>query len=60
MIAAIVSGNIWFLDFVHVFASAARFCIVRLIPYGGLYVRGFGQAFEISPDMKNSKHVTGL
>ena len=25
----------------------------------GLYVRGFGQAFKISPDMKNSKHVTG-
>jgi hypothetical protein len=31
----------------------------RLIPADGLYGRRFGQAFEISPDMKNSKHVTG-
>jgi putative heme iron utilization protein len=35
------------------------FILFRLIPDGGLYVRGFGQAFEVSPDMKNSKHVTG-
>jgi heme iron utilization protein len=35
------------------------FVLFRLIPDGGLYVRGFGQAFEVSPDMKNSKHVTG-
>jgi heme iron utilization protein len=35
------------------------FALFRLIPDGGLYVRGFGQAFKISPDMKNSKHVTG-
>ena len=35
------------------------FALFRLVPDGGLYVRGFGQAFEISPDMKNSKHVTG-
>ena len=35
------------------------FVLFRLIPNGGLYVRGFGQAFEVSPDMKNSKHVTG-
>ena len=35
------------------------FTLFRLIPDGGLYVRGFGQAFEVSPDMKNSKHVTG-
>jgi heme iron utilization protein len=34
------------------------FVLFRLIPAGGLYVRGFGQAFEVSPDMKNSKHVT--
>jgi heme iron utilization protein len=34
------------------------FVLFRLIPDGGLYVRGFGQAFEVSPDMKNSKHVT--
>ena len=33
--------------------------VFRLIPDGGLYVRGFGQAFEVSADMKNSKHVTG-
>ena len=31
----------------------------RLIPNGGLYVLGFGQAFEVSPDMKNSRHATG-
>src|SRR6516162_732049 len=35
------------------------FVLFRRIPDGGLYVRGFGQAFEVSPDMKNSKHVTG-
>jgi len=35
------------------------FTLFRLTPDGGLYVRGFGQAFEVSPDMKNSKHVTG-
>ncbi len=35
------------------------FVLFRLIPAGGLYVRGFGEAFEIGPDMKNSKHVTG-
>ena len=35
------------------------FTLFRLIPDGGLYVRGFGQAFEVSSDMKNSKHVTG-
>jgi hypothetical protein len=33
--------------------------LFRLTPDGGLYVRGFGQAFEISPDMKNSQRVTG-
>ncbi len=36
----------------------ADFVLFRLIPAGGLYVRGFGQAFEVGPDMKNSKHVT--
>ena len=36
------------------------FALFRLIPSGGLYVRGFGQAFEVSADMKNSKHVTGV
>jgi heme iron utilization protein len=35
------------------------FTLFRLTPDDGLYVRGFGQAFEISADMKNSKHVTG-
>jgi len=35
------------------------FVLFRLIPDRGLYVHGFGQAFEVSPDMKNSKHVTG-
>jgi len=35
------------------------FTLFRLTADGGLYVRGFGQAFEVSPDMKNSKHVTG-
>ena len=35
------------------------FALFRLMPEVGLYVRGFGQAFEISADMKNSKHVTG-
>jgi len=34
------------------------FTLFRLLPDDGLYVRGFGQAFEITPDMKNSKHVT--
>jgi putative heme iron utilization protein len=34
------------------------FVLFRLIPDGGLYVIGFGQAFEVSPDMKHSKHVT--
>ena len=34
------------------------FVLFRLVPAGGLYVRGFGEAFEIGPDMKNSKHVT--
>ena len=33
------------------------FALFRLMPEVGLYVRGFGQAFEISPDMKNSKHI---
>jgi putative heme iron utilization protein len=37
----------------------ADFGLFRLVPDGGLYVPGFGQAFEISPDMKNSKHITG-
>jgi hypothetical protein len=37
----------------------ADFVLFRLIPDGGLYVRGFGQAFEVSPNMKNSKHLTG-
>ena len=36
------------------------FTLFRLIPSGGLYVRGFGQAFEVSADLKNSKHVTGV
>jgi len=36
------------------------FTLFRLIPSGGLYVRGFGQAFEVSADMKNSKHVTNV
>jgi heme oxygenase (biliverdin-IX-beta and delta-forming) len=35
------------------------FTLFRLLPDNGMYVRGFGQAFEVSPDMKNSKHVTG-
>ena len=35
------------------------FVLFRLILDSGLYVRGFGQAFKISPDMKNSKRVTG-
>jgi len=35
------------------------FGLFHLIPNGGLYVRGFGQAFEVSPDMKNSRHATG-
>ena len=35
------------------------FTLFRLIPNGGLYVRGFGQAFEVSADMKNSEHVVG-
>jgi putative heme iron utilization protein len=35
------------------------FRLFRLTPDGGLYVRGFGQAFEVSSDMKSSKHVTG-
>jgi heme iron utilization protein len=35
------------------------FTLFCLAPDGGLYVRGFGQAFEVSSDMKNSKHVTG-
>ncbi len=34
------------------------FGLFRLTPQEGLYVQGFGQAFEVSPDMKNSKHVT--
>jgi heme iron utilization protein len=34
------------------------FVLFRLLPDGGLYVIGFGQAFEVSPDMKDSKHVT--
>ena len=33
------------------------FTLFRLIPNGGLYVRGFGQAFEVSADMKNSEHL---
>ena len=37
----------------------ADFTLFRLTPDDGLYVRGFGQAFEVSSDMKNSKHVTG-
>jgi heme iron utilization protein len=32
--------------------------LFRLTPDDGLYVQGFGQAFEVSPGMKNSKHVT--
>ena len=35
------------------------FTLFRLIPNGGLYVRGFGQAFEFSADMKNSERVVG-
>ena len=35
------------------------FVLFHLIPDGGLYVSGFGQAFDVGPDMKNSKHVTG-
>jgi putative heme iron utilization protein len=35
------------------------FMLFRLIPNGGLYVRGFGQAFEVSADMKNSERVVG-
>ena len=35
------------------------FILFRLVPDGGLYVRGFGQAFEVGPDLKDSKHVTG-
>jgi putative heme iron utilization protein len=35
------------------------FTLFRLIPHGGLYVRGFGHAFEVSADMKNSEHVVG-
>jgi len=35
------------------------FTLFRLIPNGGLYVRGFGQAFEVSADMKNSERVVG-
>ena len=34
------------------------FTLFRLTPDGGLYVRGFGQAFEVGSDMKNSKHLT--
>ena len=34
------------------------FVLFRLIPDGGLYVRGFGEAFEVSPNMKNAKHMT--
>jgi heme oxygenase (biliverdin-IX-beta and delta-forming) len=34
------------------------FALFRLTPDDGLYVQGFGQAFEVSPDMKNSKQVT--
>jgi putative heme iron utilization protein len=34
------------------------FALFRLTPDDGLYVQGFGQAFEVSPNMKNSKHVT--
>jgi putative heme iron utilization protein len=33
------------------------FTLFRLIPNGGLYVRGFGQAFEVSADMKKSERV---
>jgi heme oxygenase (biliverdin-IX-beta and delta-forming) len=29
------------------------FTLFRLIPDSGLYVRGFGQAFEVGPDMKD-------
>jgi putative heme iron utilization protein len=35
------------------------FTLFRLIPGGGLYVYGFGQAFEVNADMKNSEHITG-
>jgi putative heme iron utilization protein len=34
------------------------FVLFRLTPHEGLYVQGFGQAFEIGPDIKHSKHVT--
>jgi heme iron utilization protein len=37
----------------------ADFTLFRLIPQGGLYVRGFGQAFNVSVDMKNLKRITG-
>ena len=33
------------------------FTLFRLIPNGGLFVRGFGQAFEVSADMKKSERV---
>ena len=45
--------------FVTVEAEVPDFTLFRLIPNGGLYVRGFGQAFEVSADMKNSEHVVG-
>ena len=38
--------------------ATADFALFRLVLDSGLYVRGFGQAFEVSPDMKNAKHVT--
>jgi putative heme iron utilization protein len=34
------------------------FTLFRLIPGGGLYVYGFGQAFEVTADMKSSEHLT--
>ena len=35
------------------------FTLFRLNPDGGLYVHGFGQAFSMSPDMRDSRNVTG-
>jgi hypothetical protein len=36
------------------------FTLFRLTQSDGLYVCGFGQAFEVSADMKNSQHVTSV
>jgi putative heme iron utilization protein len=43
---------------VHMIRPLPDFALFRLTPDDGLYVQGFGQAFEVSPNMKNSKHVT--